>query len=461
MSVCVRIRTGKEITPDRIFDELVHQGEKIMVTEDEYPNLKFGNFYESTRGIEVNKEDNGLEVRICIFSSKADYHLFAKTIKAIMDISGDRAYLEDEDDDEITDPIKMFDDKWIAQEMKSGFETCKSLVNEYGSTVIMDGLFLKMCIGPLLFWDFNVPPTGSTHPLYVNDVIEHLAFIQWEFYNKTGTQTSMKIQSKDGAESKSISYIYVKDGKVSEFDYISFAQLVGIVDFDKDDSVLFPIEYLWKVVDPDKFIRIDNCQFKREEELTAEDVRDMIDRAKCFVPDDLFFVPTFPGEGDNDVQRTFILTWNPVTSSLTTRENNDCIKTMLISPARYWEVRDYEQVRIGDKFYVVKCGTSNTGIFQCGLIDSNPYPRVEDDGRTHYYVDLKTSVHINFNEVKILSTKELASAIPSVHWKDETSGRLLTSEEASILESMWAQYLSDHDKDVDKVKKMNRIKGNN
>ena len=62
MSVCVRIRTGKEITPDRIFDELVHQGEKIMVTEDEYPNLKFGNFYESTRGIEVNKEDNGYNV---------------------------------------------------------------------------------------------------------------------------------------------------------------------------------------------------------------------------------------------------------------------------------------------------------------------------------------------------------------------------------------------------------------
>lgn len=458
MSVSVKIRTDKEITPDNIFDKLLSYGGRIIITSKDFPYVKFGCFYESVRGIEVNKEDDGLEVRVCIFASEEDYHLFALTIKAIMELSGGRAFLEDCDDEEVTDPFETFNDEWIAEEMKNGIDCCKTLTQNSGDTVIMDGLFMQMCIGPLFYEDMGLRSTGSTHRIYVKAIQEYLAKIQWEFKNKTDTSSRLAIQSDNGSATQSVSLITIKDGEVRDFDYISWSKLVGIMDLDNGESVLFPIEHLWKVLNPEKFNRIDDYQYERDGDLTVEDIHEMMDRAKYFVPDDVFFEPSFPGEGENGVQQTFILTWNPETSSLSTRENNECIRTMLVSPARYWEVKDFEQVRMGDKFYIVKCGKSNTGIYQCGIIDSNPYPRIEKDGSVHYYVDLKTTVHINFNEVKILSTKELTKQIPEVDWKDETSGRLLSAESSSKLEALWAQYLIAHESDVDRNKKMNRIK---
>ena len=72
MSVCVTIRTENRLQPDVFLKHLVEKGEDIVVTSDDYPSVKFGNPHRTIRGIEVNKEDNGLEVRVCTFSSTAD-----------------------------------------------------------------------------------------------------------------------------------------------------------------------------------------------------------------------------------------------------------------------------------------------------------------------------------------------------------------------------------------------------
>lgn len=58
-----------------------------MIISDEYPSVKFGNHHKAIRGIEVNKEDNGLEVRVCSFSSTEDYLLFAKAVGALMELT--------------------------------------------------------------------------------------------------------------------------------------------------------------------------------------------------------------------------------------------------------------------------------------------------------------------------------------------------------------------------------------
>lgn len=108
MSVCVTIRTKNILAPDVILQHLAEQGEKIVVTSNEYPSVKFGTHYEAIRGIEVNKEENGLEVRVCSFSSKADYQLFAKTVDALMKLTKSKAYLEDETDEEIINPFFYF-----------------------------------------------------------------------------------------------------------------------------------------------------------------------------------------------------------------------------------------------------------------------------------------------------------------------------------------------------------------
>lgn len=107
MSVCVTIRTKKVVQPNVYLKSLADKGEQIVVTSNEYPSVKFGNHQKAIRGIEVNKEDNGLEVRVCSFSSTADYQLFAKTVDVLMEITGDKAYLENNEEEEITAPFEI------------------------------------------------------------------------------------------------------------------------------------------------------------------------------------------------------------------------------------------------------------------------------------------------------------------------------------------------------------------
>ena len=69
MSVCVNIRTKNILEPEVFLKHLAEQGEKIVVTSNEYPSVKFGTHLKAIRGIEVNQEENGLEVRVCAFAS--------------------------------------------------------------------------------------------------------------------------------------------------------------------------------------------------------------------------------------------------------------------------------------------------------------------------------------------------------------------------------------------------------
>lgn len=96
MSVSVKIRTNDVPEPDAILRRVADKGTEIVATSNEYPSLKFGFLNKALRGIEVNEEEGGLEVRVCSFSTKADYQLFVKAIDAIMQLTGAKAYLEDE-----------------------------------------------------------------------------------------------------------------------------------------------------------------------------------------------------------------------------------------------------------------------------------------------------------------------------------------------------------------------------
>lgn len=204
----------------------------------------------------------------------------------------------------------------------------------------------------------------------------------------------------------------------------------------------------------DKFYRFDDYQFERIDDLSVEDVRDMMDRARCLVPDDLFKKYSYPTqEIEDENQNTFIITWNPAESGVSTREMNECINVMHIEfGGRYWPVKDADKVKIGDRFFMLKCGKSNNGIFQSGIITSKPYSRENEDGSIEYFVDIRQNAHVNFNEFKILSTTELKKQIPTFDWKDSTSGRLLTKDEAIKLNELWTKYIEEHRKDIDYFK---------
>ena len=128
MSVCVTIRTKNIPKPDEFLKYLANQGEQIVVTSPEYPSVKFGTHLQALRGIEVNQEENGLEVRVCSFSSTADYKLFARTIAALIELTKGDAFEEDDDDCKVDNPLELYGDKWIQLQHESNLSVTKALV---------------------------------------------------------------------------------------------------------------------------------------------------------------------------------------------------------------------------------------------------------------------------------------------------------------------------------------------
>ena len=460
MSVCVTVRTNKAVAPDDFLKELAESGEEIVVTSKEFPSVKFGNHQTALRGIEVNQEEDGLEVRVCSFASVEDYQLFAKTIAVLQKLTGDKAY--DDDDWLVESPLEKFNDEWIEKERESSFMFNKILSAKHGHKIVLYGLFEQFCVGPHMYEGFDIAPDSDYGKEDMDNLQNYLRDIQWFLADKESTRTRMVISAPSGDEREglTISAIYIKDGKVDDFDYISEANLLAIFDMDDEESapVLIPFEEAWKILPKDTFRPLDEYQYLRTGEVTVEMVHEMMARAKHLQPDDLHYRPTYPGQGYDEVQNTVILMWNPAISSVKLEDHNATIKRMLTEYFN-WSVWDYKNAKCGDRFYLVKVGKDgNNGIVMSGVFDSQSYEL--DDwsgrGRQTFYMDMKPSLVLNPDTAPMLTTEELMKAIPTFDWTGGHSGRILSKEEAMKLEELWSKFLKEHQKDVDGVN-MNAI----
>ena len=454
MSVCVTIRTKKKLQPDVYLKCLADKGEQIVVTSNEYPSVKFGNHKKAIRGIEVNKEDNGLEVRVCSFSSTADYQLFAKTVHVLMEITGDKAYLEDDEEEEITAPFESFNEEWIELQHKSSLNVTRALINRSGQHIVMYGMFCPFCLGPNLYSGFSIPLAGDYEKENADRLLEHLCDMQWLCANLEDTHTRMIIPSPTGdvEDGLSISMICVKNGEVSKFDYISEASLLGIIDMDDEEAApaFIPFREIWKILPNGVFAPLDELQYLRKEEVTVDMVHEMMERARHLQPDDLHYKPTYPGAGFDEVQHTFILMWNPDISSVSLEDHIGSIQNMYTEYFN-WSVWEHEKAKCGDRFYLVRVGNGNTGIVMSGVFDSHPY-EAEDwsgKGRRVSYMDMLPNVILDPDHAPMITTEELQKAIPSFDWTGGHSGRLLSQEDAQKLEIIWAGFLKKNEDRID------------
>lgn len=454
MSVCVTIRTKKVVPPNVYLKSLADKGEQIVVTSNEYPSVKFGNHQKAIRGIEVNKEDNGLEVRVCSFSSTADYQLFAKTVDVLMEITGDKAYLENNEEEEITAPFEIFNDEWIELQHKSSLNVTRALINRSGQHIVMYGLFCPFCLGPNLYSGFDIPLAGDYENENVERLMEYLCDMQWFCAGLEDTSTRMIISSPTGEakDGLSMSMICIEDGEVGKFDYISEASLLGIMDMDNEEAapVLIPFREVWKILPKGVFAPLDELQYVRKEELTVDMVREMMDRARHLQPDDLHYKPTYPGAGFDEVQHTFILMWNPDISSVSLEDHIVSIQNMYTQYFN-WSVWEHEKAKCGDRFYLVRVGNGNTGIVMSGVFDSHPYEAGDwsGKGRRVFYMDMLPNVILNPDNSPMITTEELQKAIPSFDWTGGHSGRLLSQEDAQKLETIWAGFLKKNEDRID------------
>lgn len=143
---------------------------------------------------------------------------------------------------------------------------------------------------------------------------------------------------------------------------------------------------------------------------------------------------------------TFLLKWNPAISSYTMdRLDADLAEWADGSWEEEfdWSIHEWQQAHIGDRFFMVRVGEGNTGVFAAGRFTSAPY--MGDDwsgkGREVYYVQLEFEAVFHPERAEIISTEELERELPLIEWRKGHSGLLLDKETAVKLELLWRDYV--------------------
>lgn len=449
MSVCVNFRTAKQFEPKILFDELVKRGKRIIITSPEFPCLKLGTHQEALRGIEINQEKDGYEIRVCSFANWSDLQLYAAVVEMMVSLTGEYPLYENNKDEVITDPRDYFGDEWIKKQLEQSLSINCTLIKHYGKPIIMDGLFFPFCFGPILARDFDIE-LSDPYSGYINDVQEYLAELQWKYADKENTSTRLALQNPNDEEHPlSMSLIYAENGKVKPFDYVSYADVLCLMDKDKD-VVMIRMEDFWKTISSEGFKLMDDYQVSKEGELSYESFIEMQKKAKLFQVEDLSYHPTFPGNGYDEKQKTYVLMWNPAISSVKMEDHVDSIPNLLTEHYN-WSIYEYQEAKKDDRFVLIRCGEGKTGLVMCGVFDSNPYQAGDWSGRGRkvFYMDMTPNFIVDPEEAEIITTKELHEAIPSFDWSGGHSGRLLTEEQAKQLEALLAPYLSKFNNNVD------------
>lgn len=449
MSVTASVKTSKSFEPATLFDKVTCGGKYICITSKDFP-LAFGTPFEAIRGVSVNKVDDGFEVRVCVMASIEDYKLFAKVVAAIVEIT-DGIFVPEDENPTHKNAEEFYDKDWIERQRESDFSAVKSMVSYSGETLVFPGIFVPFCLGPRFLADMDVDIYGEYKAEEANKLEKYLCVMQWVLDDKMDTSSNMTVADPNVAgRRKSISLLSIKNGEVEDFDYISYADLFCVADLDSRDCALLQFRELWKILPPKFFRRLDEYQFIRAQKLTVDMVRRILQRAYALQEPDANARHIYPGFGFDENQNTVILMWNPEISSFKLSDHKETISTML-SGICNWSVWECDKANIGDKFYLVRCGSGKTGIVMSGIFDSHPYGGRDwsGKGRRVFYMDRSPNVILDPDLAPMITTAELEQAIPTFDWKGGHSGRLLSQDEAKILEKLWAKFIEDHRKDVD------------
>ncbi|MBR1544121.1 MAG: hypothetical protein IJ626_04425, partial [Muribaculaceae bacterium] len=389
----MNFRTSKQLEPKQILDAIACRGERIVVTSDKFPSLRFGAVYVSLRGIEINREDNGYEVRVCSFANRSDLKLYSSVVEVMLELTNAQCLYEDDEEQPITNPKDFFDAKWIDEQIESSLITTSGLIRYSGKPIIMDGMFFPFCVGPRMAKSYNLhlkePCMGDMERIQY-----YLTAIQWGYSDKESTSSRLVMPNPDDESERplSLSIIYAEGGKVKPFDFVSYADVVCLMNLDKDEEkpVFIKMEDFWKIVPEKGFSLMDEYQLLCDKPLKYKAFKQMCEDAKLFHVDDLHQRFTYPGNGYNEKQKTYVLMWNPAISSITLDAHNENIPEIMTEYFN-WSVYEYQEAKKGDRFVMVRCGTGKTGLVMSGIFDSNPYQSGDwsGRGRTVYYMDLE------------------------------------------------------------------------
>lgn len=450
MSYSVEFATKNAIEPEKVFQKIADHGKRIVVVSGDFPSLKFGLMDSALRGIEVNQTKEGYEVRVMTCSSVTDYELFPVAIDAMSALTGAEPIAEDEI--AIDNPYETYGKKWVDAQMNSSRKMLCAMVRDSGTEVVMSGLFFPFCIGINILHEFGVELQKPNKKSF-GELLDYFVHIQWNFHAAETTQSRLCVKNPndDGDRPLGISLISIENSRLNDFEIVTYDDLVGFVDMDRDETVLIRFKDFGKTILNKKFSRIDECQYRVIGELNVDDVRNMMNLAKRFKPDDLFYSPSFPGSGYDDRQNTFVLMWNPSFSSVTENGFEESMFEMFEGWFN-WSVFEWEKAKMGDRFYLVRVGESDSnGVVMAGVFGSRPYRSEDWSGKKRivYYTDLYPNVVANPKIAPIMTTAELEKAVPDYQWRKGHSGMMLDVAQAQALEVAFSTCLSNFEKIMD------------
>lgn len=449
MSICVDVKTQRRVRPEEIFDSLVEKGMHIVVTNYDFPCLRFGVMQYSIRGIEVCEEDYGYEIRVCVGSSEYDYRCFCQTIHIVSALTNGSVFTEDNEHiDNIGD---FFDDAWIEHQMRGDCNLLYALFRPSGEAIILYGLFAPICLG---FQTLSIEGNDMWNPDFekYKSMLNYLSLIQFAVSDVEFAPHNLVIKNKENdTEEKGMTAIHISNNQVSQFDFVPFNPLVAFIDEDRKRSIVIPFEKLRYVSRNRGLHMFDDYQcgkclakLAKEEKtqpIDVSDVRDMMEDAMHYQPKDLFYKPTYPGNGYDKQQRTYVLMWNPDSRcpDMSEKEFRTCISN--IWPDKYdllWDVSDCRSMRMGDRFFVVRNGQDINGIVMSGVFGSYAY--LQRCSMNSISVELVFNFTVDYNEHPIVTIEQLKEAIPDFDWSRTFGSYKLKTNQAKTLEALFAPY---------------------
>jgi hypothetical protein len=132
-----------------------------------------------------------------------------------------------------------------------------------------------------------------------------------------------------------------------------------------------------------------------------------------------------------DDRRTYLMRWNPSISSFTEKDYGECVEQMENDMFRMnWSIREWEEARRGDMFFMMRVGDDKAGIVFDGQFISDPYPGDDWQGSTkrRMYVDMVCTNPIKPTKKPRVSLEKLQENIPEFDWAKGHSGALLSEE---------------------------------
>ena len=144
-------------------------------------------------------------------------------------------------------------------------------------------------------------------------------------------------------------------------------------------------------------------------------------------------------------QQTFVMRWNPEISSYKVSDFESAMADFFEDGFYYdWSIWDHQKVHVGDRFFMLKVGSGNTGIVMSGIIVSLPYKDEDWSGRGRdvRYVRMIPECMVHPDKNSIVTTQSLNEALPGVNWNEGHSGVLLSDEQANKFEELWHNYMN-------------------